>query len=322
MRQSGALLACFLWGTGWTLVEAADPRYEVQLKRAFMERYKDRTSIDAAMVIRHSHTAANKVGKGSDDGDLHFSGESKDVGLPFVAEVVNASQEQPAVDLIRAAAKDKQDHPSAQTVTRVYGAWRLWFEHPSTSQIQGASNPFHPDTTNPDHSFEIHPIAKVGEIDLHRSFFTVKDFKANPPKDFVAYDAAKAFSYFDGKSITIKASSSGVALRSQKLVYNYVQFVIQVSKKPLKVSDGYLVLAQVLDEEGEPQSSSERRMVFVEGTDPARSIGAAQAGDRFHVLGVPRIDLSAVSALVKKNGTKMFQAALPYEMIIVGIYSQ
>jgi hypothetical protein len=37
------------------------------------------------------------------------------------------------------------------------------------------------------------------------------------------------------------------------------------------------------------------------------------------VLGIPRINLDGVLALVQKNGTQQFDAQLQYEMIIVGV---
>lgn len=37
------------------------------------------------------------------------------------------------------------------------------------------------------------------------------------------------------------------------------------------------------------------------------------------VLGIPRIDLNRVLSLVATNGTRQFDAQLPYEMIIVGV---
>src|SRR4051812_16650960 len=157
MRRSylDALLV-LLWSVP-RAAQAADPKFEVQLKRAWVEFYKDRASVDANMVIHHSHQHPNTVGSGSDDGDLHFSGESKEIGLPFVAEVTNAASEKKAVEYIKKVAAENEETTGAEQAVALTGAWRLWFEHPSTSQIQGQPNKFMPDNTNPNHSFEIHP---------------------------------------------------------------------------------------------------------------------------------------------------------------------
>jgi len=320
VRGAWPATACLVMLATTSTVVAVDPKFEVQIKKAFMAKFKDRASIDARMTVHHSHTSPNKVGDKSNDGDLHFSGESDDVGLPFVAEVVNAWQQDAAVTFIKGTAKHNEQNPDDTESIAVVGAWRLWFEHPSASQIQGGDNPFHPDTTNPDHSFEIHPVATVGQVDVHGSFGPVWNKKVHPATAFVAYPPELAFPYFDGIDVLIKASSSGVAIRSKKLMYNYVQFVMELTHTPKKVVDGYIALAQVLDDDGEPQSDDERRMIFVAGTEGADAMSTANPGDRFHVLGIPRVNLNGVDFLVGQNGTQQFSAKLPYEMIIVGIY--
>jgi hypothetical protein len=281
--------------------------FMVQLKTAWAQQFQDRTSIQAAMIVHHAHKSPNAIKSGGDDGDMHFSGESSDVGLPFVAEIVNAALpgEKPAVTDMKA----KEGKTSALNVS---GAWRLWFEHPSSSQTQGAPNPFTPDNTNPNHSFEIHPVSKVEQDDVGPSFV--------PINGYTAYTADVAFPYFDNCVLTIKASTSGITLRSKKLKYNYVGFEIELTQDPKKVSDGYIALAKILSNSGEDEAATgPRRMIFVGGTSAATKIQGASSGDRLTVLGVPRINLNAVLALVKKHGSAQFDAPMPYEMIIVGV---
>jgi hypothetical protein len=289
-----------------TPLRAQDPKFEVRLKRAWVQAFADRTSIVASMDVRHSHTKANPVGHGGDDGDMHFSGVSHDVGLPFVAEVVNAGlpPQKPQVSRIVAAQQ-------SGTAVAITGAWRLWFEHPATRQTQGGANKFYPDHTNPDHSFEIHPISRVNQDDVGGSFIPIAGYQA--------YTAAEAFAYFDQCVVTIKASSSGISIRSKKLKYNYVEFEIQLEQDPKQVQDGWIALARVLTDQDNEAANGQRRMIFVQGTRAAQAIQNASAGDRFRVLGIPRINLNAVLFLVNQNGTKQFNAPLPYEMIIVGV---
>jgi hypothetical protein len=279
--------------------------YEVRLKRAWVSKFADRTSIDATMDVRHSHHSANTIKSGGDDGDMHFSGVSPQVGLPFVAEIVNAavSTQKPAESAIIAK------EGTGKVTLR--GAWRLWFEHPSKKQTQGGSNPFSPDNTNPDHSFEIHPISHVNTFDIGKSFI--------PVKGYTAYTADVAFTYFEKCSVTVKASNSGISLRSKKLKYNYVEFEIELAGAPKTVSDGTIALATVLSDDGDPITDGTRRMIFVGGTQAEQKVANAKAGDHLRVLGVPRVNLNAILALVAKNGTAQFIAALPYEMIVVGV---
>ena len=60
----------------------------VVLKKAWVKQYKDRATIDASFTVDHAHKNPNAAVK---DGDMHVAGRSpKQVGLPLVAEVVNA----------------------------------------------------------------------------------------------------------------------------------------------------------------------------------------------------------------------------------------
>jgi hypothetical protein len=282
--------------------------YEVRLKRAWAAKFADRTSIDATMQVRHSHHSANTIKSGGDDGDMHFSGVSPDVGLPFVAEIVNAALSTQKAAELAIIAKEGTGKVTLR------GAWRLWFEHPSKTQTQGGQNPFSPDNTNPDHSFEIHPISHVNTFDIGKSFV--------PVKGYTAYTADVAFTYFDKCEVIVKASNSGISLRSKKLKYNYVEFDIELAGAPKKVSDGLIALATVLSDDGDPVTDGTRRMIFVGGTPAADKVANAKAGDHLRVLGVPRVNLNAILALVTKNGTAQFTAALPYEMIVVGVLEQ
>lgn len=282
--------------------------YEVRLKRAWVNAFADRTSVEAAMDVRWAHKHANQVESGGEDGDMHFSGVSTDIGFPFVAEVVNAR-----LPAQQAATATIRQHEGSNGVLAISGAWRLWFEHPSTRQTQGSKkDAFSPDNTNPDHSFEIHPASRVGQHDLGGSFI--------PVAGYTAYTADVAFPYFDGCRVTIKASKTGISIRSKKLKYNYVEFRIELATAPTSVQDGFIVSARVLNANGEEVADGLRRMIFVQGTRAAAAIRNAAAGDRVRVLGIPRISLNKVLTLVQNNGTQQFDAQLPYEMIIVGVF--
>jgi hypothetical protein len=303
---------------------AATPQFEVQLKKAWVETYMDRTSITAEMTIHHSHQRPNQVGKGSQDGDLHFSGEADIVGLPFVAEIVNAASENSAVASVKKIASANEQDPNHETSISVTGAWRLWFEHPSKEQIQGGDNPFLPDNTNPNHSFEIHPVSEIESpeepaLDVRDKIVPVENFSTH--KVFEAYDAETALPYFESLSLVIKASQSAIAIRSNQLKYNYVKFSVELTQKPKKVSDGYIALGRVVSDDAEETDlPGQLRLIFVEGTKGADAMSNAKVGDSFTLLGIPRLNLNAIDTLVKQNGTAQFTAKLPYEMIIVGVY--
>ena len=98
----------------------------------------------------------------------------------------------------------------------------------------------------------------------------------------------------------------------------FVILELGLTKQPTKVADGFIALASVFTDGDEQVVAESRRMIFVKGTAAANAVKTLGAGDRMRVLAIPRIDLNAVLALVKENGTAQFRAALPYEMIVVG----
>src|SRR5260370_3566824 len=179
----------------------------IVLKRAWIEKFRNRATIeDVTFTIDHAHPRPNP---GSADGDMHVAGRApKEIGLPMVAEVMNADNNEPAVKLIHA-------NEGTSTPVTVTGAWRIWFEHPpsSGSQIQFDTVP-PAGNTNPDHCFEIHPLTKVGPNDVTASLHDINGFT---PKT-----AEAAFGAYEKLKVSVKANKTAVSLTSNKTGYNYV----------------------------------------------------------------------------------------------------
>jgi hypothetical protein len=289
------------------------------LKKAFIEKYKNRVTVDVDFLVDKSHKKPNPA---KDDGDLHFAGRAQAIGLPLVAEIMNAAQppQQGAVAVVKQRAQETDKQP-----VRLAGVWRLWFEHPPKStkdkkgkkkegqQVQGKPVPV-PENTNPDHVFEIHPVTSIGNLTILQSF--------RPISGFEAYDARTAFEYYESLKVTVKASQTAVLLSSSQARYNYAEFRIELQGKPVERPDGWMVLATVLDHEGNTIVSEKRRMVFAKGTPPAEIIQTRKKGDQLRVLGIPRVNLERVSHIVKQAGKKQVETKLPYEMIIVGVFPE
>jgi hypothetical protein len=300
IRAFTALLIVAGWCHAGTLV----------LKRAWVEQFKDRATIDANFTVDHAHKRPNAPAA---DGDIHVAGRApKEIGLPTVAEVMNASNDQPAVKLIHA----DEGNGSFLAVT---GAWRLWFEHPPSSGAQTQFADVPPAAnTNPDHCFEIHPLTNVGGNDLTTSFHDIQGFT---PKD-----ADAAFSSYEKLSVTVRANKTAVTLDSPKSGFNYVLFAIRPLGPATKLQDGGLAfLCDVAADIGEPAIARTVRMIFVPRTEP---FNAVQNGfsDDLKVLGIPRVNLNAVSAFINDPANASAIAAatgakrkLPYEMIIVAV---
>jgi hypothetical protein len=282
---------------------------QITLKESFIKEYKDRVTIDAKrFIVDKAHHMPNPPAK---DGDMHVAGRDEAIGLPIVAEIMNAKLQPGFVDLIHKVEGKGQ-------VIQVSGAWRLWCEHGGTRpQVQGETlQPF--TTTNPDHVFEIHPITRInGKSLLDKSF--------QPIKGFATKDAHDAFVNYENIRCQITKGEDAVSLLTYMAGYNYVEFILELNGEPKELADGCAALGKVRDLEGELLVHN-RRMVFVKDSKPYEEVKGLKAGKRLHVLGVPRIDLALVAWRVEHDNDPEYKNDrptgwnLPYEMIVVAVY--
>lgn len=299
-RFACALMAVFFAGSqlhAGTLV----------LSSKFVKDNKDRATITIQLEVDEHLTHPHKIDKGGNDGDIHMAGRSDDVKLPLVAEIMNAAApgQKSSLQLL--------NQSSAAKKIPVTGVFRLWFEHPSPSQmVQGNSVPA-PADSNPDHVFEVHPITQFGGSSDLNSLVPIPQYKA--------YPAATAFPKYEALKSTLKNNGTAISITATKAGYNYTEFVMELAAKPSPTpgGDGLLVLATVFDvsDGEEPVVDGLRRMVFVKGTKPADEVAKLGKGDRLHVLGIPRVNLSEVMAAAQPG--KSVNTRLPYEMIIVAV---
>ncbi len=143
-------VALFLLAALWPSILLAE--VTLVLKQSFIEKYKNRATIEVDFIVDHSKGKPNSAAK---DGDMHVAGRApKDIGLATVAEIMNAKDEPDAVAAANAAAGTNRP-------VRVHGAWRIWNERggDNTRFVQGRAVPAANDS-NPDHIFEIHPSAR------------------------------------------------------------------------------------------------------------------------------------------------------------------
>ena len=66
------------------------------------------------------------------------------------------------------------------------------------------------------------------------------------------------------------------------------------------------------------------RMVLVKDSPPEDRVRSLRRGDRLHVFGLPRIDLSTVAwrARHSRDNPELLKLNLPYEIVIVGVYEE
>lgn len=146
---------------------------QLTLKNSFIDKYKNRTSISDDCIVDHSKGKPNPA---SSDGDMHAAVRCpKEIGLPMVAEIMNAKDHGDAIDLTKTAEAD------GSKVT-IKGAWRIWNEHGGDQVFNQGAKVAAAENTNPDHVFEIHPIAVLGDFDLRASFKPIAGTRQKLPR--------------------------------------------------------------------------------------------------------------------------------------------
>jgi hypothetical protein len=277
---------------------------EITLRKTFIDSLKNRIGISVDLQIIHAHKKPNPADK---DGDLHVAGIGKSIGLPMVAEIMNAKDYTPAMQLVHG-------FEGTQHTIPITGAWRIWCEHAAKGEKQIQGNAF-PEiiNSNPPHIFEIHPITKLGLIDLRSSVRAIPDF--------LYKDADAAFVKYTNTRCTLEQTGKMLKITTYGVGYNYAEFWITIlDSKQKVVEDGRFIYCKVLD--NEKKIICERmRMAFPKSTDAENQVSILKSGDQLHVVGIPRIDLSEISDRIAYAATHpgMLDLNLPVEMIVVAV---
>lgn len=276
---------------------------DVQLNRSFVERFKNKVSIDVMLTIDRVSPRANPP---SIDGDLHLAGRAPLIGLPVVAEITNAAAHKDAMATAHRAGGSNRP-------IDVTGVWRIWPEHAKGgTEVQGDSlDPAH--TADPSHVFEIHPITRLDGIDLLHAFVPVEGFKPG--------NARRTFGIYQSASCALTVRGDTISIVTQPGLYNDVEFVMELGAEPQRsVGDGRFVTASALDKKGERLVDG-LRMVFAKGTAPELAVRVLKPGDRLHVYGIPRLNLDEISRRASRAAARTaVTGPLPYEIIILGVY--
>lgn len=263
-------------------------------------------------MIFYAHDKANKP---ADDGDLHIAGYDKKIGLPIVAEIMNAADEEDALDTIhKYEGKGKPDES-----IEITGAWRLWAEHIATGAHYAQPTGYKSiKNTGPDHVFEIHPVFSVIDLDLNESLHDIDGYNF--------HDSKKAFKHYTTRSCSLTSSTKKITIETGKALYNYCDFWIKVlTTEKYKVGDGLFVYCDVLETKFKPATDNVPsktvaymiRMAIPENTEAYDAVKDLNAGEFLHVIGIPRISLVEVAKRVKQK--KDLNKELPFEMIVVGL---
>jgi hypothetical protein len=311
-RLQISLLVGFLC-TCSAVFPAASTGSKLVLKRAWVEKYKDRATIDGQINVDHAGAVKTPSSSNpSNDGDIHAASRSKDVGLPMVAEIMNAK------DVPDAVSRVKNTEGKSAPFT---GVWRLWFEHPPSgqTQTQALNSLGQPGSnTNPAHCFEVHPLTEFDSIKLQQTFHTIPGYK---PKN-----AEDAFARYEKLTISLSATTANVTLTSKMIGFNYVRFKLRLQQKAVALAgkDGLQAKVDIFSltsaDDDQPLATNVRA-IFVQGTQPAQEAAKLGAGAEMVVWGIPRLNLNALSTFMKAGGTSATNRKLTYEMVIVAAES-
>lgn len=277
---------------------------EIEIYKSFIERYKNRVTIDTTFRV---DSAWKKPNPAYLDGDFHFSGRTRQVGLPTVGEIVNAAYEKDAMHRIQEA--EKTGHP-----LKISGVWRLWPEHAGTAEEEQGERLHELESANPDHVFEMHPVTRVDGISLLGSFHPVEGFSPG--------NADTVFGLYQGVPCRIRVKPRTVSIVTRKGLYNDVEFVMEITgDHQTVVRDGRFVTAAVRDLGGK-LLVKRLRMVFMKDTPPEEVVRHLKRGDRLHVYGIPRVDFAEISRRIAgyQKDPELLTENLPYEIIIIGFF--
>src|SRR5579862_3756633 len=285
--------------------EFSPKEIELELEKSFVERYKDRVTIDATFTVDKARKGASPPEL---DGDLHFAGRAPQIALITVAEMANAASFPAAAALVERADSTKKP-------LSLSGVWRLWPEHSGSTKEEQGKPVLAVDTYRPDHAFEIHPVTRINEINLRGSLVPVKGFSPG--------DAQETFPIFEKTVCKILVKPRTISIVTRKGLYNDVEFIMEITgDRQQVVVDGRFVMASALDMKGEVLAEHVR-MAFVKGTPPERAVLALHRGARLHVFGQPRVSFAEVSRRVRAAATDSTQLtrSIPYELVIIGVFS-
>lgn len=284
------------------------------LRKSFIDSFKNKVTIAGNYEVYFAHKHPNT---GAKDGDLHFAGYEKKIGLPIVAEIMNAKEFENAVQVVHDfEGKGKPEHK-----VKLSGAWRLWCEHPGDIEAfkQGKLT-IEIENTNPPHVFEIHPVTEIDGIDLSGSLHKISGYTYKNAED--------AFSRYSNLRCKIKRTAKTITIETNGIGYNYVDFWIQFnSNDNLKVSDGMFAFCTVYNSDFDPQDEDhddlithKLRVAFIKGSALYEKAKDLRKGDFLHVVGIPRINLNLISWRAANGSTRpeVLNWNLPFELIAVG----
>ena len=276
-----------------------------RLDRSFLEDNRYRISLTTDVTV----DAAARINPKVFDGDLHIAVRSPDVRLRLVAEIMNAKTAPEAVQLARKAEKSRAP-------LRVTGVLRFWPEHAIGLPHRQGEEVERLTNANPDHVFELHPLLRVGDVDLFSTMQTVSGYRPG--------HASRTFEAWQTSDLAMRVFSNRVYLTTPAGLWNDVHFQLEITDfAPSVREDGRYLKGRARDLEGGLLVDS-IRVVLVRDSPPDRALRDLRAGARVHVWGLPRVSFDGLVRLIGEAGsdTGWRTTKLPYEVLIIGVYPE
>ncbi len=308
------------WIAALVLPTLAYSQSTITLRRSFIDSFMNRVTITANYDVWYTHHRAKPE---TEDGDIHCSGYDKKIGLATVAEIMNAKDEQDAIDvLIDHEGKGKANNPKISMT----GVWRLWPEHmgSGTTFKQGmkfTKSKIQAKTTNPDHVFEIHPVTELEGSDLTHTLrrigpdYEMKKWEVSYPK-------------FRAKAFSISSNTKFISFTTKQIGENYIDMWIRIDTL-WEVEDGAFAYCTTMtsdfdpdeDEIADKQVTGKTRVVLVKNSEVYNAVINGDLGMKVHIVGTPRINLAIISwrEWVMDDRPEVKTWRLPFEIIAAGL---
>jgi hypothetical protein len=280
---------------------------EVSLTKNFVRKYADRATITTDFRV----DVSSRIHPQKDDGDIHIAGTSNEIGLPAVAEIMNAAEEKN--DAVK---RLKQIEGTGQTLA-LGGAWRIWPEHGGEPEKQGETvDPL--DSSGVAHVFEIHPVTSIDGRSITATWHPIDNYRYKDPET--------AFNAYERTHSHISVSATRVTITTDVVTYNYPRFLIQLTTTPKEFAagDGYWAYAKIFSADRD-LLVTKRRIIFVKGTPAAATALNKHKGDYLDVVGIPRINLRLIQWRIENYNKPDWKAKkpldwnLPYELVIAAV---
>jgi hypothetical protein len=282
---------------------------EVTLTKQFIDKYADRVTIDTHFRV----DVSSRIHPAKEDGDIHIAGTAPEIGLPAVAEIMNAKDEATqAVKTVKDAETGAGDHE-----VDISGAWRIWPEHGGEAEQQGETVPIL-DSSGVAHVFEIHPATSIGTEKVSTTW--------KPISGYTYKDAEQAFNAYERTHSHVTVAGQKVTISMDIATYNYPHFLAQLlsDPKPIPGGDGMYAYVKIFSLDRD-LLVTKRRAVFAADTPPAALLGAKHQGDWIDVVGIPRVSLKLLKWRIENFNKSTWKSKrpldwnLPYELVIAAM---